>query len=185
MPVRAVNLNSTKFLPMVFSPITTVELTKHVLSSLGIKSSEGFDFAGLCKATRGEVRAFKRIFERMTTSTQDVSQVQRNDAWDDRSNQYILRILWQGVQRLIQDRSLHLDQLSDVMNLAIEFKPRVQQQLSLSKENFIAFGITTGQLYQCADESVIAFNGSNVCLLHPADIEFCISLFGKESRTDG
>lgn len=181
----APNLNSTKFIPLTFSPITTVESTKQVLSSLGLNSSVGFDFAGLCKATRGEVRAFEKEFGRMTSSAQVVSTVHRNHSWDDPINKRILSILWQGVQRSIQDGTLHLFELSEVMNLAVEFTPQVQQKLSFSKEIFIEAGIATGQLYQCADESVIAFGGGNVFLLHPADVECCISLFGKESRTDG
>eukprot|EP01039_Chlorochromonas_danica_P011964 gene11964-13555_t len=184
---RAVSLNSTKFIPLIFSPINSVDSTKHVLSSLGLKPSDTFDFAGLCKASRGEVRAFKTIFKKMMASAaQDhVSKVQRNGAWDHPSNKKILSILWQRVQRLVQDGTLFLQQLSDVMDIAVEFTPEVQILLSCSKERFIEAGIDIGQLYQCADESVISFDGDIVCFLHPADVECCISLFGNESRTDG
>eukprot|EP01039_Chlorochromonas_danica_P010730 gene10730-11915_t len=184
----APNLNSTKFLPLIFSPITTAESTRQVLSCLVdvVPPLKDFDFARLCKASRGEVRAFKETFGRMKThSVQDAFKVQRNEAWDYPVNKKILSIIWQGVQRSIQDCTLSHEHLSVVMNLSVEFTQQVQLPLSVSKETFIEAGISTSQLYQCGDESVIAFDGSKASFLHPADIECYISLFGNAPRTDG
>eukprot|EP01033_Poteriospumella_lacustris_P008426 gene8426-6086_t len=71
------------------------------------------------------------------------------------------------------------------MHIDVEFTPQLQQQLCCPNEAVLAAGVTAGQLFQCADESVIAFDGGDVSFLHPADIECCVSMFGNEPRTEG
>lgn len=186
---NAVTLNITKFLPLSFRPITTVAVAKHVLHCLGITASEDFDFALLCKTTRGEVRSFEETYRNMIDSTSPVvvrGVPQRPVAFDDPTNKKILSVLWHSVQHAIQSGFVSFKDLLTVMNLESEFTVDLQQRLSCPKDDFLKAGVNLGRLFQCADESVIAFDGDHsVSFLHPTDIEHCISLFGNEPRTTG
>lgn len=90
------------------------------------------------------------------------------------------------MQRVIQSGFVSFKDLLAVMNFETEFAVDLQQNVSCPEDHFLKAGVNLGRMFQCADESVIAFAGDHgASILHPTDIEHCISLFGNEPRTTG
>lgn len=177
---RAWNLNSTKYMPLVFEPITTVDETIDAMRSLGLGGPhEGFDIQLFCKATRGQLRSFVSIYEQLKEGNGIANGlVARREATMD-AQENILKILWGNVQQV------HTEDVVSVMNFSSVFTEDIQRKLSCPRQKFIDVGLTLSDLYNCADNSLIRFEGDDVSFLHPTDLELCLNLFGKEVRADG
>jgi hypothetical protein len=177
----AVSLNSTKFVPKVFEPITTVDTTKEALRCVGLGYGKYFDIRDFCKASRGQVRGFRRLHQEYGLGIVCVRHTFKAEYNNDVFSR-ILRILWRNIREKFVENPR---ELANYIEYKAPFSRAVQEQLGSPLRDMIDGGITVADIYNCADSSLIWFQDGIVSLLHPTDLECCVQIFGRSERLEG